>query len=44
MASYEPARLAASRKLGTQERMLRLRRRIKSEREVTRASVLVILP
>ncbi len=44
MASYEPARLAASRKLGTQERMLRLRRRISSEREVTRASVLVILP
>jgi hypothetical protein len=44
MTSYEPARLAARKKTSTDERMLRLRRRIASEREVTRATVLVILP
>lgn len=44
MTNYEPARLAVRKKPSTDERMLRLRRSIASEREVTRASVLVILP
>ena len=44
MAHHKAARLAPRNKLSTDERMLRLRRRIKCEREVTRASVLVIVP
>ena len=44
MASDESTRLAVRQKPSIDERMLRLRRRIASERDVTRASVLVILP